>query len=90
MGVVGSGYKLIADVDAESGALVPRELFELATDPTESASVLDDPAHARARDALVAWLETAVAEGRAAASASAASEMDPATEEWMRAMGYIR
>ncbi|HEV8579550.1 MAG TPA: sulfatase [Thermoanaerobaculia bacterium] len=75
-------FKLIQDL--ASGAV---SLFDLSTDPGETADVLrrERRAYARLRDSLAGWISHAENQDTAAASVQKAKE----AEERLRSLGYI-
>ncbi len=81
--------KLIAEVRDDD--FIPRELYELQSDPDETRNRLGDPELARARDHLSAAGRAMLAWDTAARGADTqAAEMDDALREWMKQMGYLR
>lgn len=88
----GAQYKLVAALD-DQGQLTPRLLYRLDQDPAEQHDLLPaapaDPELAEILRSLSSWLAHAVAHDLAAGSQAPADPMDPATREWMVAMGYL-
>jgi arylsulfatase A-like enzyme len=86
--VVSWPYKLIARVEA--GSVRAGELYDLQADPTEARNLVDDPARAALLAELIERATDVVASGAPPDPASAAVPADPDTQEWLRAMGYVR
>jgi arylsulfatase A-like enzyme len=93
----GGEYKLVATL-ADDGSVTPRSLYRLDQDPGEQLDLLaslppggdaPDPGAAEIARSLTAWLTAAVARDLAAGTQATADPMDPATREWMMAMGYL-
>lgn len=93
----GREYKLVATLD-DDGGVTPRSLYRLDRDPAEQLDLLaapppgspaPDPDPAEIVRSLTAWLTETVARDLAAGSRAPADPMDPATREWMMAMGYL-
>lgn len=83
-----ASWKLItADVDSESG-LPETELYDLISDPREQFNL------APQRQTIVAWLYTLLTEGiqgnPAPTEAPAPVNLDEATEERLRQLGYVQ
>ena len=71
-------------------ALVPRELYDLASDPAERTNLVGEPAHATQIEQMTAFARRALDEGPLVTDEDTAVAMDPAMREWMREMGYLK
>lgn len=83
--VLQGSLKLVLDLRDE--AWRPIALYDLADDPFERRNRLGDPGLAEARSALAAWALTDLAPADDVAQDARA--LDPATADWLRAMGYL-
>ena len=88
LAVVLGTTKLVLRVVDE--ALVPRELYDLASDPAERTNLVGEPAHATQIEQMTAFARRALDEGPLVTDEDTAVAMDPAMREWMREMGYLK
>ncbi len=84
--VTKSGMKLIWGSDGR------HELYDIANDPHETRNLIDSPAHREIRDELIALVQKTYEDlrvARAAATPPAEDELDEATKEALRSLGYL-
>jgi arylsulfatase A-like enzyme len=86
----GARFKLIAALNDE-GELTSQSLFRLDHDPGELQNLVGEgsPDTVEVLRAMISWLQSTVAEDLSMGLQASAEPMDPATREWMQALGYL-